>query len=202
MQCAMAEAQLLRKKQRVLPKLTSAEGYLHAMKPDKRRQTPPNALLPPNHLHETPSNIECPGEAPIRGADQWDHHLEECHDEQLRYFVVEPQVSSVERSAEDLNKEEDMPAPERMRREESVAQDDLATNIDPDLERLLPSRPRGFSQHAAQFSCEQQKMTLGFRPCKHSTAAPSPPFRILPHADILASAVRRPPSPSGPPRHR
>ena len=75
------------------------------------------------------SCLECPGQAPIRGTDQWNRHLEERHDEQLRYFVGEPQVLSVKRSAEDLNKEEDMPAPERMRRDESVVQDVLATTV-------------------------------------------------------------------------
>jgi hypothetical protein len=64
MQCAMAEAQLLRKKQRVPPKKTLAEGYLRAVKPDKRRQTPycrPIALSP---AHETPSNTG-PKNAPL-----------------------------------------------------------------------------------------------------------------------------------------
>jgi hypothetical protein len=49
-----------------------------------------------------------------------------------------------------------MRALKRMRGEGNMGQDDPASNIDPNLERLLPSRPCGSSQHAAQSSRDQK----------------------------------------------
>jgi hypothetical protein len=70
--------------------------------------------------------------------------------------VVELRVSSAETSAENPSEEEGMRALKRMRGEGNMGQDDPASNIDPNLERLLLSRPCGSSQHAAQSSRDQK----------------------------------------------